>query len=98
MSLLTTSEAKNKIAEQVRLATDQLHIISAFCKKSALEFIENNRTDENFANLYETDGNIYNAVSSYVLAYKNGESYIAVSSSAVIDDLSYTLKNRSQLA
>lgn len=42
MSLLTTSEAKNKIAEQVRLATEQLHIISAFCKKSALEFIESN--------------------------------------------------------
>lgn len=42
MSLLTTSEAKNKIAEQVRLATKQLHIVSAFCKKSALEFIESN--------------------------------------------------------
>lgn len=42
MSLLTTSETKNKIAEQVRLATEQLHIISAFCKKSALEFIESN--------------------------------------------------------
>lgn len=42
MSLLTTSETKNKIAEQVSLATEQLHIISAFCKKSALEFIESN--------------------------------------------------------
>ncbi len=42
MSLLTTSEAKNKIAEQVRFATEQLHIISAFCKKTALEFIESN--------------------------------------------------------
>lgn len=42
MSLLTTAETKNKIAEQVRLATEQLHIISAFCKKSALEFIESN--------------------------------------------------------
>ena len=63
-----------------------------------LEFIENNRTDENFANLYESDGNIYNSVSFYVLTYINGESYIAVSSLAVIDDLSYTLTNRSQLA
>lgn len=63
-----------------------------------LEFIENNRTDESFANLYESDGNIYNSVSFYVLTYINGESYIAVSSSAVIDDLSYTLTNRSQLA
>lgn len=42
MSLLTTSEAKNKIAEQVSKATEQLHIISAFCKITAVEFIDKN--------------------------------------------------------
>lgn len=42
MSLLTTSEAKNKIAEQVKSATTHLHIVSAFCKIPAIEFIDNN--------------------------------------------------------
>ena len=42
MGLLTTSEAKNKIAEQVSKATEQLHIVSAFCKIPAIEFIDNN--------------------------------------------------------
>lgn len=42
MSLLTTSEAKNKIAEQVQSATTHLHIISAFCKIPAIEFIDSN--------------------------------------------------------
>lgn len=42
MSLLTTSETKNKIAEQVSIATDTLQIISAFCKVSAVEFIDEN--------------------------------------------------------
>ena len=42
MSLLTTSETKNKISEQVSIATDTLQIISAFCKVSAVEFIDEN--------------------------------------------------------
>lgn len=42
MSLLTTSETKNKIAEQVSIATDTLQIISAFCKIPAVEFIDKN--------------------------------------------------------
>lgn len=42
MSLLTTSETRNEIASQVASATDTLHIISAFCKESAMSFIEAN--------------------------------------------------------
>lgn len=42
MSLLTTSETKNKIAEQVSIAKETLQIISAFCKTSAVEFIDRN--------------------------------------------------------
>lgn len=42
MSLLTTSETKNQIAEQVSLATDAVQIVSAYCKISAIEFIEKN--------------------------------------------------------
>lgn len=42
MSLLTTSEAKYKIAEQVKAATEHLHIVSAFCKIPAIKFIESN--------------------------------------------------------
>lgn len=42
MSLLTTAEAKNIIAKQTTLATQNLHIVSAFCKISALKFIDNN--------------------------------------------------------
>lgn len=42
MSLLTTSETKNKIAEQVSIVTETLQIISAFCKTSAVEFIDRN--------------------------------------------------------
>lgn len=42
MSLLTTSETRNVIASQVASATNTLHIISAFCKESAMSFIEAN--------------------------------------------------------
>ena len=42
MSLLTTSETRNVIASQVAAAKDTLHIISAFCKESAMSFIEAN--------------------------------------------------------
>ena len=42
MSLLTASEAKDKIAEQVSIATDTLQIISAYCKIPAVEFIDKN--------------------------------------------------------
>ena len=42
MSLLTTAEAKNIIAEQTSLATQHLQIVSAFCKTTALEFIDTN--------------------------------------------------------
>lgn len=42
MSILTTSEAKNKIAEQVAQVKENLQIISAFCKISAVEFLEKN--------------------------------------------------------
>lgn len=42
MSLLTTSETRNVIASQVAAANDTLHIISAFCKESAMSFIEAN--------------------------------------------------------
>lgn len=42
MSLLTTSETKYKIAEQIKTATEHLHIVSAFCKIPAVEFIESN--------------------------------------------------------
>lgn len=46
MSLLTTSETRNVIASQVSSATDTLHIISAFCKESAMSFIESNIKNE----------------------------------------------------
>ena len=42
MSILTTDETKNKIAEQAAHATENLHIISAFCKVPAVEFVEKN--------------------------------------------------------
>lgn len=40
MNLLTTSEAKHKIAEQIASATKNLQVISAFCKIPAIEFID----------------------------------------------------------
>lgn len=46
MSLLTTSETRNVIASQVASATDTLHIISAFCKETAMSFIEANVKNE----------------------------------------------------
>ena len=46
MSLLTTSETRNVIASQIASATDTLHIISAFCKESAMSFIEANIKNE----------------------------------------------------
>lgn len=46
MSLLTTVETRNVIASQVASATDTLHIISAFCKESAMSFIEANIKNE----------------------------------------------------
>lgn len=42
MSLLSTSEAKQKIAEQAAKAVDNLQIVSAFCKIPAIQFIDNN--------------------------------------------------------
>lgn len=42
MSLLSTSEAKQKIAEQAAKATDNLQIVSAFCKIPAVRFIDDN--------------------------------------------------------
>lgn len=42
MSLLTTSETKKLIAKQVATSTDTLQIISAYCKTSAIQFIEDN--------------------------------------------------------
>lgn len=42
MSLLTTIETQNSIANQVALVTESLHIITAFCKESALKYIESN--------------------------------------------------------
>lgn len=42
MSLLTTAEAKNIIAKQTSLVTQNLQIVSAFCKTSALKFIDSN--------------------------------------------------------
>lgn len=42
MSLLSTSEAKRKIAEQTAKATDNLQIVSAFCKIPAIQFIDDN--------------------------------------------------------
>ena len=41
MSLLSTSETKQTIAKQVSMATDNLQIISAFCKTPAIQFIDN---------------------------------------------------------
>ena len=46
MSILTTAETKNKIAEQAARATENLHIISAFCKVPAIEFVEKNITQQ----------------------------------------------------
>ena len=42
MSLLSTSETKQKIAEEVQNAEDNLQIISAFCKIPAIEFVDQN--------------------------------------------------------
>lgn len=42
MNLLSTSETKQKIAEQVGLATNTLQIVSAFCKTQAIQFIDSN--------------------------------------------------------
>lgn len=42
MNLLLTSETKAKIAEEVSNAQEQLQIVSAFCKISAVEFIDSN--------------------------------------------------------
>ena len=46
MSILTTAETKNKIAEQAAQAKENLHIISAFCKVTALEFVDKNITKQ----------------------------------------------------
>ncbi len=42
MSLLSTSETKQMIAKQVRLADDDLQIVSAFCKIPAIQFVDSN--------------------------------------------------------
>lgn len=42
MSLLTTSDVKKEIACQVSQTTETLQIISAFCKQSALKYIDEN--------------------------------------------------------
>ena len=42
MSLLSTSETKQKIAEEVQNTEDNLQIISAFCKTPAIEFVDQN--------------------------------------------------------
>lgn len=42
MSLLSTHEVKQKIVDEVSHATDNLQIISAFCKLSAIKFIDEN--------------------------------------------------------
>lgn len=46
MSLLTTVETRKVIADQVASSTETLHIISAFCKESAMKFIEANIKNE----------------------------------------------------
>lgn len=40
MNLLTTSETKQKIASEVSAATEHLQIVSAYCKLSAVQFID----------------------------------------------------------
>lgn len=40
MSLLNTYEVKRQIAQEVSSATDHVHIVSAFCKVNAMEFID----------------------------------------------------------
>ena len=42
MSLLSTHEVKQKIVDEVSHATDNLQIISAFCKLPAIKFIDDN--------------------------------------------------------
>ena len=42
MSLLSTHEVKQKIVDEVSHATDNLQIISAFCKLPAIKFIDEN--------------------------------------------------------
>ncbi len=42
MSLLSTQEAKQKIIDEISRASDDLQIISAFCKLTALKFIDEN--------------------------------------------------------
>jgi hypothetical protein len=42
MSLLSTHEVKQKIIDEVSHASDNLQIISAFCKLPAIKFIDDN--------------------------------------------------------
>ena len=40
MSFLTTAEFKEKLIEEISKATDELHVVSAFCKKDAIRFVD----------------------------------------------------------
>ena len=42
MSFLTTSEFNKKLVEEISSVTEDLHVVSAFCKKDAIKFIDDN--------------------------------------------------------
>ena len=42
MSFLTTSEFNKKLVEEISSVTEDLHVVSAFCKKDAIKFVDDN--------------------------------------------------------
>ena len=40
MSFLTTSEFNKKLVEEISSVTEDLHVVSAFCKNDAVKFFE----------------------------------------------------------
>lgn len=42
MSILTTAEFRKKLASEAAQAQEELHVVSAFCKKDAIAFIDSN--------------------------------------------------------
>ncbi len=42
MSFLTTAEFNKKLIDEISKVTEELHVVSAFCKKDAVKFIDSN--------------------------------------------------------
>ena len=42
MSFLTTAEFNKKLVEEISNVTDELHVVSAFCKKDAVKYVDDN--------------------------------------------------------